>query len=79
MRFVGGLLVYTELWLIDFGGVIKFCCNCRDVIKCDSPTYFYFVRSCFCKNTTIIVHFSIVGTPTLSSSSCNFASCTVLV
>ena len=41
-----------ELWLIDFGGVIKFCCNCRDVIKCDSPTYFYFVRSYFCKNTT---------------------------
>ena len=44
-----------ELWLIDFGGVIKFCCNCRDVIKCDSPTYFYFVRSCFCKNTTMSV------------------------
>ena len=30
----------------------KVCCNCRDVIKCDSPTYFYFVRSCFYKNTT---------------------------
>ena len=42
-----------KLWLIDFGGVIKFCCNCRDVIKCDSPTYFYFVRSCFCKNTAV--------------------------
>ena len=22
------------------------------MIKCDSPTYFYFVRFCFCKNTT---------------------------
>ena len=30
----------------------KVCCNRRDVIKCDSPTYFYFVRSCFYKNTT---------------------------
>ena len=38
--------------MIDFGLCNKVCCNCGDVIKCDSPTYFYFVRSCFCKNTT---------------------------
>ena len=36
-----------RFWLCN-----KVCCNRRDVIKCDSPTYFYFVRSCFCKNTT---------------------------
>ena len=42
-----GRIVVDRCWLCN-----KVCCSRRDVIKCDSPTYFYFVRSCFCKNTT---------------------------
>ena len=40
-------IVVDRCWLCN-----KVCCTRKDVIKCDSPTYFYFVGSCFCKNTT---------------------------